>query len=45
MICRTVPVDGVAKFGTVDDADPARIPDGLEFWEPENGSEIIIHPR
>ena len=45
MVCRTVPVDGVAKFGTVDDADPARAPKGIEFWKPENGCEIVIHPR
>jgi hypothetical protein len=45
ILCRTVMVDKVEQFGTVDDGAPAQAPDGLVLWEPESGAEMVIFPR
>lgn len=42
---RTVKVDGVGSTSVVDAADPFKLPEGMEIWEPESGAVVMLLPR
>lgn len=41
---RTVLVDEVEAFGSVDDSAPLTAPEGLALWTPTNGAEVKVLP-
>ncbi len=42
---RTVKVDSIDDVtGAIDPADPFKIPEGLEIWEPESGAAVTVLP-
>ena len=46
LFSRTVKVDSIDSVtGKIDPADPFKLPEGLEIWEPESGAEVVVLPR
>lgn len=44
LTARTIRVDDVDQFESVDDADPLTPPANLPVWEASNGTEVVIEP-
>ena len=45
MLARSIMADSVENASSIKESEPFTLPEGMKIWEPENGAEVVVHPR